>query len=63
MWVRQSHEPSIAGNGEHTTEKNGDDWGVVSGIVLSTLFQQSAGYTELYPVKLLRGWKIRHLVR
>jgi hypothetical protein len=34
MWVKQCHKPPMTGNGKHTTYKNGDDWGMVYGIVL-----------------------------
>jgi len=27
----------MTGNGKHTTYKNGDDWGIVYGIVLQTV--------------------------
>ena len=29
MWVTQCHKPAMTGNGNHTTHKNGDDWGMV----------------------------------
>ena len=30
MWVKQCHKPPMTiGNGNHTTYKNGDDWGMV----------------------------------
>ena len=29
MWVEQCHKPPMTGNGNHTTYKNGDDWGMV----------------------------------
>ena len=29
MWVKQCHTPPMAGNGNHTTCKNGDDWVMV----------------------------------
>ena len=32
--VKQCHKPAMARNGQHTTFKNGDDWGMV----LMTLF-------------------------
>jgi len=32
MWVKQCHEPPMTGNGNHTTYKNGDDWGVAIAI-------------------------------
>ena len=37
MWEKQCHEPSMTGNGNHTTYENADDWGMVYGMVLSTL--------------------------
>ena len=27
VWVKQCHKPAMTGNGNHTTYKNGDDWG------------------------------------
>ena len=35
MWVKQCHKPPMTGNGKHT-HKNGDDSGMVYGIVLPT---------------------------
>ena len=29
MWVKQGHKPAMTGNGETTTYKPGDDWGMV----------------------------------
>ena len=29
MWLRPCHKPPMAGNGNHTTYKNDDDWGMV----------------------------------
>ena len=37
MRVKQCHKPPMTGNGKHTTYKNGDDRGMVYGIVLPTL--------------------------
>ena len=37
MWEKQCHKPSMTGNGNHTTYENADDWGMVYGMVLSTL--------------------------
>ena len=30
MWEKTCHKPPLTGNGNHTTYKNGDDWGMVS---------------------------------
>ena len=35
--AKQCHKPPISGNGNHTTYKNGDDWGMVCIFVLPTL--------------------------
>jgi hypothetical protein len=29
MWLKECHLPPMTGNGNHTTYKNGDDWGMV----------------------------------
>ena len=36
MWVKQYHKPPMTGNGNHTTYQNGDDWGMIYGLVLRT---------------------------
>ena len=30
IWEKTCHKPPMTGNGNHTTYKNGDDWGMVS---------------------------------
>ena len=37
MQVKQCHKLPMTGNGNYTTHKNADDWGMVYGIVLTTL--------------------------
>ena len=40
MWLKQCHKLPMTGNGNHThtTYKNRDDWGMVYGMVLTTLY-------------------------
>ena len=37
MWFNQCHKPPLTGNGEPTTYKDADDWGMVYGIVLTAV--------------------------
>ena len=39
MWVKQCHTPAMTGNSNLSTNKNGDDWGTIYGIVLPALYQ------------------------
>jgi len=49
MWVKQCHKPPMTGNGDHTTYKNGDDWG---------MFFLLHGFTQLIFTPLRVGWPL-----
>ena len=40
MWLKQCPKPPMTGNGNRTTYKNGDDWGMVYDC-LTTLYTDS----------------------
>ena len=42
MWVRQCHKPPMTGNGNHTTYKNGDDWGMVYDIIFTNIIKDDS---------------------
>ena len=37
MWLKQCHKPPMTGNGNHSTYKIGDDWGMNYDCFLTTL--------------------------
>ena len=64
MWVKQCQKPPMSGNGKHSTYKNGDDWGMVYGIVLRRalfLYFHKWGYPNSWMVYFMgnpsiNGW-------
>ena len=50
MRLKQCHKPPMTGNGNHgnrTTYKNCDDWGMVCGIVTTSMLKSSKFNFEL----------------
>ena len=47
----RSETTTMTGNGKHSTEKNGDDWGMVFGIVLTTFNKTMNLLNEVETIK------------